>query len=1367
MKQTASRLADAIPRFSLARGIVAVALLALLAAAAPANAASQQPPRCPQDANCIPNPSLEEDGDSGTPAHWSTNKFGESDARFSLVPGHNGGRALSVTVTSAAAPQDAKWFFDNVPVIGGQYLVFSDWYKSEVPTQVLAYFSGGRVPDMQIATVPPASDWTQFTAPGFFVPAGATSVTIAHILSGKGTLTTDEYSLRLQTPPVFEHGLVSLAFDDAWRSIYENAIPVLEKDGLKTTQYVITVPVIVAPEKYADSMSIENVLKLQEDGHEIGAHTRTHADLTQLKSPAQVDSEINGSRADLLGAGVSDVATIAYPYGKYDAAIEQAVKANYIGARSVDLGFNTTDVDRYALKTQLVQRTTSVDQIKTWIDYALANRLWLILTFHRVEKTLDDCKFKNGEVDQSCTDVATVTAVADYLKDMPEGTVATVADVLRDDELWVASVPSDGPAGTTPAGLYDPPSTYAGKQASLEYAMNVLYAAGFHTEEQLLGGLGIAIGESDLWTAARNWQPQWGWRAQTDVIGVRGPNATWSKDKRQMHSDRGMFQISSYWWPKISDEEADDPPLAAADIFNLSKGGTDFSIWDSFRSGRAQSHFDKPFSGWPALRPIVRHFLDRAAADQVAAAPAVGTETAVADAAPDGEAAPAADDGQPAEAAGAVASVPAQDETTTNDDGPWAQLAEADSILAGGDSADALARAKQLLDKAAAAGMSGPAAGIYGTYYRKTGDFVAARQSLDVAARSGNAQAAFELAGLYLSGEGGGKDAARAVALYQQAADAGLKAPAFAALGAYYRDQGDKIAAFTAFAKAAEAGSPEGQLAAGQMLIAGIGTPVDAARGISFLESAAQTELKGPALESLGLYYRSAGVVDKALADLDSASVAGQPQAQLALAEMLMKGEGTDADPARAVALYQQAAVGGLTGPASLALGLYFRDHGEPAKAVEFFDKAANAGEAEAKLALGSMLLKGEGVSVDAARAETLLTEAASQGFAGPALTTLGLYYRSEGDAQKAADALSKAADAGSADAMLELADMLVKGDGISADPERAVTLLKHAADAGLKGPAYQALASYYQLSGNLDAAEAALQSAADAGVPQAKLLLGEALLKSSDEATRQHGIALVQESADDGYALDAYKALGDYFLAAGDNTRAAAALQQAVGQGDNDARLKLAKLLLAGEGVAADPEGAVALLQQAADGGQPAQAYAMLGTYYRGAGDAKKAAAYLGKAAEAGDVDAKLAFGQMLLKGDGVAADPARARQLIHEATAGTRNPEALGTLVQLAVGNYRSASDLEEARSYLKETGALDAGVALRIFGDLQENQKTALVQSILRDKGIYAGPANGLLTTGTMKAIQLFCADNRISQCKEAALPDDLLKTLIAVL
>ena len=78
--------------------------------------------------------------------------------------------------------------------------------------------------------------------------------------------------------------------------------------------------------------------------------------------------------------------------------------------------------------------------------------------------------------------------------------------------------------------------------------------------------------------------------------------------------------------------------------------------------------------------------------------------------------------------------------------------------------------------------------------------------------------------------------------------------------------------------------------------------------------------------------------------------------AQINAAEMLMKGEGTNADPTRAIGLYEQASAGGLTGPASLAIGLYFRTQDEPAKAALALRAAADAGEGEAKLALGQML---------------------------------------------------------------------------------------------------------------------------------------------------------------------------------------------------------------------------------------------------------------------------------------------------------------------------------------------------------------------------------------------------------------------------
>ena len=574
---------------------------------------------CQQGVNCIANYSFrDQNNELGIPAHWVARTFGMSDAKFAIVPGHDDGHAANIEVTSAFGAEDAKWAPDMMPVLGGQYLVYSGWYKSNVPTEIVAYFEGGGIPEIQLATVPASEDWTNFTLPGFFVPAGAAAVVVTQNLSGVGNLAIDETSLVLTPPPVFSNGLVSLTFDDGLKSVYTHAVPILNRAGLKSTQYIYTDAAIGNHMAYDNNVSLADVLAMRADGHEIGSLTRKHHSLTKtVTDSAGRSSEINGSQADFLGAGIADVVTFAYPYGNFDANVEKIVAASYLGARSVQRGFNTTLTDHFALKTQMVQNATSAGEIEDWIDYAMANNLWLILTFHRVENTLADCTDKSGQSELDCTDISTLQKVADHLKGVPNGTVRTVADVLQHEDLWMPKQPLIDEGGVTTAGVFDPTSSYAGTQITLEYAMNVAYAAGFQNEDSLLKVLGVAIGESDLWTSARNWQPQWGWRPLSDVIGLNGPKSAWSANRQQMHSDRGLFQLSSHWWPDITDSDADNPRIAAAKAFGLSKNGTDFSLWDSYQSRRAMAQFDQSFEGWPELRPIVRNFLKRVKANRV------------------------------------------------------------------------------------------------------------------------------------------------------------------------------------------------------------------------------------------------------------------------------------------------------------------------------------------------------------------------------------------------------------------------------------------------------------------------------------------------------------------------------------------------------------------------------------------------------------------------------------------------------------------------------------------------------------------------------------------------------------------------------
>ena len=179
-------------------------------------------------------------------------------------------------------------------------------------------------------------------------------------------------------------------------------------------------------------------------------------------------------------------------------------------------------------------------------------------------------------------------------------------------DLGVGLPSGAAPTRVPPKRRYDPPSLLVGRRLSLQEVIRVAYDAGFTTEDSLVGAVSVAIAESQLFSAARNWQPKLGYRPASDLITVKGPQSVWF-DGRQMQSDRGLWQISSMAWPEYSDSMADDPASAAAIAFVLSQSGSDFSLWDSYRSGKAQSHMDKATGGWPAVRPLVKRLLSKVA----------------------------------------------------------------------------------------------------------------------------------------------------------------------------------------------------------------------------------------------------------------------------------------------------------------------------------------------------------------------------------------------------------------------------------------------------------------------------------------------------------------------------------------------------------------------------------------------------------------------------------------------------------------------------------------------------------------------------------------------------------------------------------
>ncbi|MGZ9275416.1 MAG: chitosanase [Nitrospira sp.] len=177
-------------------------------------------------------------------------------------------------------------------------------------------------------------------------------------------------------------GMLSLSFDDGWVSHYDNALPILDNAGIDGTFYINTVPIIEGWEGY---LTPEQVQALSASGHEIGSHSRTHAQLPGL-SESELNNEVAFSREEFELLGIGQPSTFAYPYGEFDEQVKDAVAGSgFSAARGVEAGYNEFGTDPYALRVQEVDAGTSLDTAKNWIDEAAARDSWLILMFHQLD----------------------------------------------------------------------------------------------------------------------------------------------------------------------------------------------------------------------------------------------------------------------------------------------------------------------------------------------------------------------------------------------------------------------------------------------------------------------------------------------------------------------------------------------------------------------------------------------------------------------------------------------------------------------------------------------------------------------------------------------------------------------------------------------------------------------------------------------------------------------------------------------------------------------------------------------------------------------------------------------------------------------
>lgn len=142
-----------------------------------------------------------------------------------------------------------------------------------------------------------------------------------------------------------------VTFDDAYRSVLREGLPVLSRLGVPATVFVPTAfatsqkPMAWSEmdrwlgtpfEEELNCMTWDELRGLGDEGWEIGSHTRTHRDLTSLDD-AEIVAELHGSREECERELRRPCLSLAYPFSSYDRRVKDAAReAGYAAATILD-----------------------------------------------------------------------------------------------------------------------------------------------------------------------------------------------------------------------------------------------------------------------------------------------------------------------------------------------------------------------------------------------------------------------------------------------------------------------------------------------------------------------------------------------------------------------------------------------------------------------------------------------------------------------------------------------------------------------------------------------------------------------------------------------------------------------------------------------------------------------------------------------------------------------------------------------------------------------------------------------------------------------------------------------------------------------
>ena len=186
---------------------------------------------------------------------------------------------------------------------------------------------------------------------------------------------------------------VVITFDDGFRSVYENAFPVLKKYNIPATVFVVADLVGTTNKWEVDGfpirslMSWDQIREMNDHGIEIGGHGCTHQPLAKI-ADSIAQKEITRCKKVIEQNLDIEVRHFSYPHGNMSDSVRNMVHAaGYLTACSIIPGFNFKSTDPYVLRRIEVRGPDSVRQLRRKMYYGTNDGSWSC-PFRQIKKRI-------------------------------------------------------------------------------------------------------------------------------------------------------------------------------------------------------------------------------------------------------------------------------------------------------------------------------------------------------------------------------------------------------------------------------------------------------------------------------------------------------------------------------------------------------------------------------------------------------------------------------------------------------------------------------------------------------------------------------------------------------------------------------------------------------------------------------------------------------------------------------------------------------------------------------------------------------------------------------------------------------------------